>query len=118
VARPFQKFCRRALLHDAPGVHDGDTVSDLRHDREVMGDVDDGHACFGAQALHLGEDHRLGDHVQAGRWLIHDQDRGLADERDRDREPLLLAAGQLMGEPAPERRFGTWSAASATADPP
>ena len=33
--------------------------------------------------------------VEAGRQLVEDRDPRVADERERDREPLLLAAGQL-----------------------
>jgi hypothetical protein len=40
-------------------------------------------------------DGRLG--VQVARGLVGEQDRGLVDERPRDRDPLPLPARQLVG---------------------
>ena len=43
------------------------------------------------------EDASLGRHVEPGRRLVQDEHVGVAGQRDRDRDPLLLAAGELVG---------------------
>ena len=40
------------------------------------------------------EDQRLRRRIQSRRRLVEDQDRGVADDRPRDGDSLLLAAGQ------------------------
>ena len=87
---------RVALLDDAALVHHRHTVGDRRDDGEVVAHVDDRDPPLRAQPLDLLEDPRLRDDVEAGRRLVHDDDRRLAHERRRDRDALLLPAGELM----------------------
>ena len=82
--------------HDAALVHHRHTVGDRRDDGEVVAHVDDRDPPLRAQPLDLLEDPCLGDDVEAGRRLVHDDDRRLAHERRRDRDALLLPAGELV----------------------
>ena len=75
-----------------------------------MRDVHHRQPALAPQALDLVEDARLGDDVEAGRRLVEDDERRLADERDRDRHALLLAAGELVRVAAHELRVaGRWT---------
>ena len=59
-----------------------------------VGDEDDGDAAVADRLDEVpGVATRL--RVEAGGQLVEDRDPRLADERERDREPLLLAAGQV-----------------------
>ena len=87
---------RVALLDDAALVHHRHTVGDRRDDGEVVAHVDDRDPPLRAQPLDLLEDPCLGDDVEAGGRLVHDDDGRLAHERRRDRDALLLPAGELM----------------------
>ena len=49
-----------------------------------------------AERLHLGEDLRLDGDVERGGRLVGDQQRGPVQQRDRDRDPLAHAAGELV----------------------
>ena len=56
-----------------------------------MGDQEDGDAAL-ADALDQVPGVAASLRVEPGRELVEDGDLGVADERERDREPLLLAA--------------------------
>ena len=56
-----------------------------------MGDVDHRYARLPEPAHQLLEQPGLSDDIETGRRLVEDDDRRLADERDRDAHPLLLA---------------------------
>ena len=79
----------RARLHQASLVDDEDLVGG-QHRGEPVGDGD------GRAALHE-RPHRcldpgLGDRVQGGRRLVHDEDARVLQQHPGDGKPLLLAA--------------------------
>ena len=88
--------CRGPLLDDPSCVHDGDPVRHLRHHREVVRHVDHGQPSLAPQPGDLLEHARLGHDVEPGGGLVEHDERRLADERDRDRDSLLLPAGELV----------------------
>ena len=68
-----------------------------------VGHQEDGHAPV-ADALDQVPRVPAGLRVQSGGQLVEDRDPRVPDERERDRQPLLLAAGELA-----ERRVSRWS---------
>ena len=58
-----------------------------------------------AQGADQVEHGRLDGDVEPGGRLVHDQERRLGDQRHRDDDPLLLAAGELV-RVAPENTLG------------
>ena len=106
VPRPGEERAGGTLLDDPARVHDGDAIGERADDREVVGDVDDRDAALPAQAVDLLEDARLRDHVEPGRRLVEDDEPRLADERDGDRDPLLLTARELVRVPPREGMVG------------
>ena len=62
----------------------------------VVGDVDDRRPepLVEAGDLGAGLDAQLG--VEVRERLVHEEDRGLADDRPAERDALALAAGQLL----------------------
>ena len=106
VAGPLDHLVGRAALHHAAGVHDHDPIGHLRHHRQVVGDVHHRHAVVVAQAGQLGQDPVLGDHVETGGGLVQHRHRRVADAGHGDRDPLLLAARQLVGVAARQPRVG------------
>ncbi len=87
---------RRPFLDDPARVHDRDPVCDLGHDGEIVRDVDHRQAPLSPQALDLGQDPPLRHDVEAGRRLVEDDQRRLANESHGDRHTLLLAARELV----------------------
>ena len=85
-----------ALLDDAARVHDDDAVRHARYHREVVGDVDHGHALLAAQAVELEQDAILRQHVESRGRLVEHGDGRLADARHRNRHALLLSARELV----------------------
>ena len=75
-------------------------------DGEVVRDVQHGEAELAAQVAELLDDARLRDDVEARRRLVEHDERRLPDERDRDREPLLLATRELVRVAAQEAAVG------------
>ena len=70
-------------------------------------DPDQRRAELGDEIAHLGEDLRLDRDVERGRRLVGDDHRRAVQERDRDRDALAHAAGELVRvgvEPARRRR--------------
>ena len=80
---------------DPPVDHDGDVFGDRRRDPDVLLDDEDRHVGFLAETqqhlLDLRHDHRR---KTLGR-LVHDQELRIRHQRARNRQHLLLAAGEL-----------------------
>ena len=79
----------------AAAVDDGDPIGEALGLLHEVRDQQDGHAPV---ADRLDQLPRLaaGLRVEAGRQLVEDRDLGIADQGQRDREPLLLPAGQVL----------------------
>ena len=88
----------RARVHDAVDAsidHDRDMVGDRGRDPDVLLDDKDGEILLvretDQEIAHLRHDHRR---QTLGR-LVHDKKPRIAEQRARDRQHLLFAAGQL-----------------------
>ena len=73
-----------------------DAVGDVE-DAVVVGDDQDRRTLFPRQRLHAVDDLAPGGLVERRRGLVGQHDRGVADQRARDRDALALAARQLVG---------------------
>ena len=71
-----------------------------------MGDVDERDRALALETPELREDVRLRHDVEARGRLVEHHKRRIADEREGDRKPLLLAPGELVREPPLERAAG------------
>ncbi len=96
MTRPLDDVGRRGVLDDAARVHDDDAVRHARYHREIVRDVDHGHALLAAQAVELEQDAILREHVEPRRRLVEHGDGRLADARHRNRHALLLPARELV----------------------
>ena len=80
---------------DAAVDHDGDVPRHRRRHADILLDHEHRHVAVVAKAhqhlLDLGDDHRR---QSLGR-LVHDQEMRIGQKRARDRQHLLLAAGEL-----------------------
>ena len=83
----------RALGDDAAAVDDPDAVGEHVGLLEVLGGEEDGHAAVGREPLHLLPQRAAALHVEAGGGLVEEQDARPVDEREREVEPALHAAG-------------------------
>ena len=87
-------------MHDAAVLHDEDAVGDIEHEAQHLLADDDAEIAQVAdvpqQPRDVLDDRRLN---ALGR-LVEQQDLRIAGERARDRELLLLAAGQVAAAPA------------------
>ena len=87
----------RSDLLDAPGVHDDDAIGHGHRLDLIVRDIDRRVVEFVVQPADF-EAHvaaQIG--VEIGQWLIQQQNVGLRRQRPRERDPLLLAAGQFGG---------------------
>ena len=99
-ARPVVDLARRRQLDDPTRVHDRDAIGHRQRLFLIVRHVDERDADLAVQALEL-ELHLLAElEVERPERLVEEQDRGLVDERPRERDPLLLAARELVGPPA------------------
>jgi hypothetical protein len=96
MARVGEDLPDRALLDQLAAVHDADPVTHARDGAEVVADEQDRRAMPAAQLADQIEHGGLHGDVETGRRLVHDQQRGLRDQRHRDHDPLLLTAGELV----------------------
>ena len=90
----------RALLHDPPVFHDDDEVRPAER-AQAVGD-DEGRAP-GDGAVERLEDLVLGLAVDRRRRVVEQQDRGLEQDRPRDRQALPLPAGKAVAALAQDR---------------
>src|SRR5207245_9665083 len=91
-----QQPAGRALGDDVTAIHDGDLIAQELRLLHVVGRQDDG------LAARLDRLHQLPEitsrlRIESGGGLIEEQHRRIVDERDREQQPLLLAAGELAG---------------------
>ena len=93
----FLEQCRRRrAFDDAAGIHHRDFVGAAGNHAEVMGDQDHRHVAAALLARQQIEDLRLDGDVERRGRLVGDQQFRLARQRDRNRDPLPHAAGELM----------------------
>ena len=85
-----------AEFDQVAGVHDGDTVGDLRNDREIVRDKQHGEAETGAEIGEQIEDLRLDGDVQSGGRFVGDEQARAVDDGHGDHDALAHAAGKLM----------------------
>ena len=99
-------FCRCALRRRHAAVGEPDHAVGHRRDRRVVRDDDGGGAELRVHARErLEHDDAGGDVERAGR-LVAEQHRGPLGDRARDRDALLLAAGELRRKVVAPRRRG------------
>ncbi len=96
MLRPFEDRLHVALLLDLAALHHHHVVGDLAHHAEVVGDEEQRHVVLFLQAREQVEDLLLDGDVERGGRLVGDQELGLAGDRHRDHDALLLAARQLV----------------------
>ena len=87
---------RRARLHHHAEVHDRDDVGDVPDDREVVRDQQQAQREPSREVDEEVRDLRLRGGVERGERLVEDEHRRIGRERARDRDPLPLAAAELM----------------------
>ena len=86
----------RALLDHAACVHHDHPLGEVGDDAHVVGDQDDRGAVVALKALHQLQDLSLDRHVERGRRLVGDQERGIARESHGDHHALPHPARELM----------------------
>ena len=93
--RPLVELRRRPELLDPPAVHHGDRVRHRHRLFLVVGDVDERDPDLVLDPLEL-ELHLLAQlEVERAERLVEQEHPWVTDDRARERDPLLLAAGQL-----------------------
>ena len=102
IARLLVELARRAFLRDDRPVHHDDAVRHRHRFRLVMGDVDDREVQALLQLADLLAHLPAQARVEVRQRLVEQQHRGLQHQRPRDGDALLLAAGELGGEPGVE----------------
>ena len=80
------------MLDDAPFLHDHDTVRDLCHDAEVVGDEHHAHPLATLNVPDQLQDLRLRGDVECCRRFVGDQDSRLERQGHGDHHALALAA--------------------------
>jgi hypothetical protein len=95
-ARPLVQLLRRTELLDAAGAHDRDPIRHGHGLLLVVRHVDERDADLGLDALQL-DLHLLAQlEVERAERLVEEEDPRVVDERPRQGNPLLLAAGELV----------------------
>ena len=96
MAWVLEEFARRRLFDYFARVHHRDPVRDARYHAQVVAHEQDSgvHPVF--QFHYQVEYRRLGRHVKAGGWLVHDEQVRVAGERHGDYHALLHTAAQLV----------------------
>src|SRR3984893_17671062 len=98
MVRPAKKIIYRGGLDILPRIHDRDPVADLISRAQVVGGEEDSDAAFFREPLEQLENLRLDRDVERGRGFIGNDELRLRQQRERNHEPLPLAAGELVRE--------------------
>src|SRR5690606_40929352 len=86
-------------MHDFAAIHDVDVVGDLAAEIEKLFDQKNGHALLVAQELQCPADILDDRGLNAFGGFIKDEQGGAGDERSRNGQLLLLAAGEIAATP-------------------
>ena len=73
VLRPHEQFTQLGLLHELAGIHDANTIADLRDHAEVVRDVEDRRVELPLELGDEVEHHGLRGDVEGRRRLVHDE---------------------------------------------
>ena len=95
VGRAVVDVGRRPELLDAAAVHHHDAIGERHRLDLVVGDVDGRRPDLVMQMLDLRARRNAQLGVEVRQRLVHQEDRGLAHDRARQRDALALAARQL-----------------------
>ena len=98
----LQHLLRRADFDHLAVAKHHDAMRDLRHDREIMGDVETGGAEFADEIAQEREHLDLRRHVERGGRLVEHDHVGAATHRHGRHRALQLAAGHLVRIAVPE----------------
>ena len=95
-----QDRLRRSRLNNASPAHYVHPGGHVAHQRQIMGDEEDGQVPFGPQPPKKVGEAGLGRLVDCGRGLVRDQDPRFGCQGPGDADPLTLAARKCLGEPS------------------
>ena len=84
-------------LHHFTKVHHGDSVGNVPHNQQIVGDEQIGQTHFILQLVKHIDDLGLNGHVQSGHRLIADHELGLHGQGPGDADALPLTAGEFVG---------------------
>ena len=87
-----EEVARGGKLDDAAEVHHRDPLTDMLHDRQIMGDEEVGQAQFALQVDHQVDHLRLHGDVERGDRFVGNDEPRIERQRAGDAEPLALAA--------------------------
>ena len=96
MSRRTQHRERAALLDDAAVAEDRDAIGEARDDREIVADQHDAEAIAACEFGEERQDLCLGRDVEGGGRLVRDQQARRQRGCERERDPLSLAARQLV----------------------
>jgi len=96
------KISRGAPLPDVPLVHHDHQIGQCHSLVLAMRDVDKGDAEIPLQPLQLLPHAHAQKRIERRKRLVEQKDTRLGDQRARQRDPLLLAAGKLRRQPISE----------------
>jgi hypothetical protein len=85
-----------SFLDDQSMVHDGDSMGDLSHDREVVRDEEIRETTLPLQGAEECEDLVLHRDIECGHRFVANHEVGLDGKRACDGDPLSLSAGELL----------------------
>ena len=118
VQRQLTRRCVGACLHHDAEVHHGDDVGDVADDREVVGDQQQAEREVAREVDEQVRDLCLGGCVERGERLVEDEHGRVGGERARDRDPLPLAAAELVRVAAAAAAGRPTSSSSSSREPP
>ena len=96
MRRPREQRVARRDLHQAAEIEHGHPVHQVVHHRHVMADEQVGQPPPLLHVAHQIEHLALDRHVERRQRLVRDDQRRIGRQRAGDRDPLALAAGELM----------------------
>src|SRR2546426_6557185 len=97
MPRILDQFARGTFFDDLAEVHDADPVREDPREREVVGDEQVREPFLVPQIDEELQDLRADRHVEHGDRLVGDEELRVEDEGARDRHPLPLSPGELVG---------------------
>ena len=90
---------RRGHLDDLPEIHDRDSITDVSHHGQVVGDEQIGEPESGLELVEQVEDLGLDRYVESGDGLVGDDEAGVQCQGAGNADALPLTSGEFVREP-------------------
>jgi hypothetical protein len=94
----FEDLLSLSLFHNSPKIHNGDSLAEISHDPQIVGDEHEAERVGLLELLEQNQDLGLDGNIKRAHGLVSDDQMRLKNKSPCDAYPLALSAAELVGK--------------------